>query len=350
VTDVAGYEEYQRQVPAYVAAYDGRFIVRGGRTQTLEGSWPARRLVVIEFPSMAKLLAFYDSTEYASLKSLRMHASDSRIIAVEDAADPRLEPRHREGSNQEERRVLTWMVWANAASLRGDSPDRVAELLTSAPMRTWMTTAGPRFAAAQAGSAHASLASFQAERSRSGLGRKYSPLARCLLVWRRWRDRLAPRRFRPVHQEQAWRLSISLARMMENTASRNSPPTTGLRGCGLTPHRAEVPAFAAATGCTCAARSSARQASARAVRVRAVGHRRPHPGQPQVRRGRSLHAPGRAAGSAFVGRQHHCAGARFTSGLRASGGRRRLSEHGCWSEPRPVLVAAHLPEWAFARA
>ena len=66
VTDVEGYEEYQRQVPAYVAAYDGRFIVRGGRTQTLEGSWPAHRLVVIEFPSMAKLLAFYDSSEYAT--------------------------------------------------------------------------------------------------------------------------------------------------------------------------------------------------------------------------------------------------------------------------------------------
>jgi uncharacterized protein (DUF1330 family) len=88
VTDVEGYDEYQRQVPGYVAAYDGRFIVRGGRTQALEGSWQAHRIVVIEFPSMAKLLAFYDSTEYAMLKSLRMHASDARIIAVEEAADP----------------------------------------------------------------------------------------------------------------------------------------------------------------------------------------------------------------------------------------------------------------------
>jgi uncharacterized protein (DUF1330 family) len=84
VTDVAGYEEYQRQVPGYVAAYDGRFIVRGGRTQVLEGSWQAHRMVVIEFPSMAKLLAFYDSPQYATLKSLRMHASDCRMIAVEE--------------------------------------------------------------------------------------------------------------------------------------------------------------------------------------------------------------------------------------------------------------------------
>jgi uncharacterized protein (DUF1330 family) len=86
VTDVAAYEEYQRQVPEYVAAYDGRFILRGGRTQTLEGSWQARRVVIIEFPSMDKLLAFYDSVEFATLKSLRMRASDSRIIAVEESA------------------------------------------------------------------------------------------------------------------------------------------------------------------------------------------------------------------------------------------------------------------------
>ena len=85
VTDAARYEEYQRQVPAYVAAYDGRFVVRGGRSQTLEGSWPTNRVVVIEIPSMTRLLDFYASAEYAPLKSLRMHASDSRMIAVDDS-------------------------------------------------------------------------------------------------------------------------------------------------------------------------------------------------------------------------------------------------------------------------
>jgi len=88
VTDAAGYEEYQRRVPEYVAAYDGRFIVRGGQTRVLEGSWQAHRIAVIEFPSMAKLMAFYDSAEYATLKSMRMHASDSRIIAVDEAPAP----------------------------------------------------------------------------------------------------------------------------------------------------------------------------------------------------------------------------------------------------------------------
>jgi uncharacterized protein (DUF1330 family) len=86
VTDAAGYEDYQRQVPGFVSAYGGRFIVRGGPTLTLEGSWRAHRVVVIEFPSMDRLLAFYDSAEYAPLKALRMRASDSRILAVEEAA------------------------------------------------------------------------------------------------------------------------------------------------------------------------------------------------------------------------------------------------------------------------
>ena len=87
VTDAARYAEYQRQLPAYVAAYDGRFVVRGGRSLTLEGAWPTRRVVVIEFPSMTRLLDFYDSVEYAPLKSLRMHSSDARIIAVDDSPD-----------------------------------------------------------------------------------------------------------------------------------------------------------------------------------------------------------------------------------------------------------------------
>ena len=86
VTDAAGYEEYQRRVPGYVAAYDGRFLIRGSATRSLEGGWQPHRIVIIEFPSMDRLLAFYDSAEFAILKSLRMHAADCRIIAVEEAA------------------------------------------------------------------------------------------------------------------------------------------------------------------------------------------------------------------------------------------------------------------------
>jgi uncharacterized protein (DUF1330 family) len=84
VTDAEAYEEYRRSVRSMVEAYDGRFITRGGSTIALEGSWQPHRIVVIEFPSMPKLLAFYDSAAYAPLKALRMSASESRIIAVDE--------------------------------------------------------------------------------------------------------------------------------------------------------------------------------------------------------------------------------------------------------------------------
>jgi len=83
VTDTAGYDEYRRRVPEMVAAYGGHFVIRGGPALALEGAWQPRRIVVIEFATIERLLAFYDSAEYAPLKALRMAASDSRMIAVD---------------------------------------------------------------------------------------------------------------------------------------------------------------------------------------------------------------------------------------------------------------------------
>ena len=53
VTDLPAMEEYRKQVPATLAKYGGRFVVRGGAIQTVEGDWKPSRLVVIEFPSRA---------------------------------------------------------------------------------------------------------------------------------------------------------------------------------------------------------------------------------------------------------------------------------------------------------
>ena len=52
VTDQATMDDYRKQVPATLAKYGGRFLVRGGAHQTIEGSWKPNRLVVLEFPSM----------------------------------------------------------------------------------------------------------------------------------------------------------------------------------------------------------------------------------------------------------------------------------------------------------
>ncbi len=85
VTDQASYEDYRKQVLATVEKHGGRFIVRGGKVEALEGGWSPKRLVVLEFPSMQKLLTWYRSPEYKPLITLRQKASRGRLIAAEGA-------------------------------------------------------------------------------------------------------------------------------------------------------------------------------------------------------------------------------------------------------------------------
>ena len=83
VTDPVRYEDYKRMVPASMAKYGGRFIVRGGRTETLEGSWAPSRFVLVEFPSMERARAWWASEEYAEAKALRQATSSTEMILVE---------------------------------------------------------------------------------------------------------------------------------------------------------------------------------------------------------------------------------------------------------------------------
>lgn len=85
VTDPAAYEDYRKQVMAVVTKYGGRFIVRGGRVETLEGGWAPKRFVALEFPSMEQAQKFYRSPEYAPLIKLRQKASRGKLILVEGA-------------------------------------------------------------------------------------------------------------------------------------------------------------------------------------------------------------------------------------------------------------------------
>lgn len=85
VTDQALYDEYRRQVPATLEKYGGRFAVRGGKTEPLEGGWAPKRLVMVEFPSMEQALRWYRSPEYAPLIALRQRASRGKLVAVEGA-------------------------------------------------------------------------------------------------------------------------------------------------------------------------------------------------------------------------------------------------------------------------
>ena len=83
ITDPALFEEYKNLSPATVALYGGRFLARGGRVETLEGSWSPNRIVILEFPSMAQAQAWSDSPEYAPAKRLRQMSATSNLVMIE---------------------------------------------------------------------------------------------------------------------------------------------------------------------------------------------------------------------------------------------------------------------------
>ena len=86
VTDTAGYEDYKKMVPPTLAAHGGKFLVRGDACETLEGEWRPRRVVVIEFPSVARAKAWWASGEYREAKALRQRTAKTEMIVVEGAA------------------------------------------------------------------------------------------------------------------------------------------------------------------------------------------------------------------------------------------------------------------------
>jgi uncharacterized protein (DUF1330 family) len=83
VTDWDKYNEYLKVGPGTIAQYGGRFIARAGEKATLEGPVETRRLIILEFPSLAKAKAWYNSKEYQDAKKLRSGASIGSLIAID---------------------------------------------------------------------------------------------------------------------------------------------------------------------------------------------------------------------------------------------------------------------------
>ena len=83
IHDPEQYERYKAASPGAVAAGGGRFVVRGGAIQTVEGDWKPSRLVVIEFPSRADAQRWYDCEEYRAPKALRMRAGRTNMVIVD---------------------------------------------------------------------------------------------------------------------------------------------------------------------------------------------------------------------------------------------------------------------------
>lgn len=83
VTDPANYESYRPLAGAAVAQFGGKFLSRGGKVEPVEGGWDPKRLVILEFPSMARLREFYDSPEYQKALAVRLKYSKGKLIFVE---------------------------------------------------------------------------------------------------------------------------------------------------------------------------------------------------------------------------------------------------------------------------
>jgi len=83
INDPQTYERYKLLAPASIAAYHGKYLVRGGRTEVLEGEWEPSRLVILEFPGVEEAKAWWESEEYGAAKALRQSCTTTDMLLVE---------------------------------------------------------------------------------------------------------------------------------------------------------------------------------------------------------------------------------------------------------------------------
>jgi uncharacterized protein (DUF1330 family) len=86
-TDESLFSEYRKAVPATLEGFGGKFVVRGGHLELLEGEWPYTRLVIIEFPSREAAEGWYRSPEYQKIIGLRHRSSVGNLVIVEGQVD-----------------------------------------------------------------------------------------------------------------------------------------------------------------------------------------------------------------------------------------------------------------------
>ena len=83
VTDPVRYEDYKKLAAPTVEMYGGKYIARGGKTETLEGDWSPTRLVILQFENMEQAKAWHDSTEYNEAKNIRHATAISKMVVID---------------------------------------------------------------------------------------------------------------------------------------------------------------------------------------------------------------------------------------------------------------------------
>ena len=83
VHDPLNFQEYKKKAPPSIAAYGGKYLVRGGTVETLDGTWLPQRIVILEFPSMDRAREWYNCEQYAEAIELRHASATSQFILVD---------------------------------------------------------------------------------------------------------------------------------------------------------------------------------------------------------------------------------------------------------------------------
>ncbi len=83
VTDPIRYEEYKKLAPAIIESFGGKYLARGGRTETLEGDWSPSRLVILQFESVEQAKKWVNSPEYSDARKMRLATTNSKMIVIE---------------------------------------------------------------------------------------------------------------------------------------------------------------------------------------------------------------------------------------------------------------------------
>lgn len=118
VTDPETYAGYRALTPGTIAAFDGRFLVRGGEHEVIAGGWQPGRLVLLEFDSLARAAAWYDSPAYTDARAIRQSASTGTVVMVDG-----------DGAAQGARGV--YAIVRHGADGAGFAPSRAGRVLVS---------------------------------------------------------------------------------------------------------------------------------------------------------------------------------------------------------------------------
>jgi uncharacterized protein (DUF1330 family) len=88
VQNAEEFEAYRKLVPATLTPYGGRFIIRGGKIEALEGDWTPKRIVALEFPDFNKAKDWWASQEYLEPKKMRQRASLTNLLVIDGYTPP----------------------------------------------------------------------------------------------------------------------------------------------------------------------------------------------------------------------------------------------------------------------